>query len=305
MQADMIMFEPYKDINLDENPCIFTQCGHIFTVESMDGIMGMAAHYDLNADERPISLKSPSAAFSQDSLKTCPTCRGSLRGIARYGRIVRRALLDESTKKFTAWSTIRHEQLANWLVSEQERLLNSFDSAERPSQSIRLVGDVTQQVRAVKDLRNSYRYRHILGARHQVLEFLERCDNDEQPFKRVRDLVETARRDKRDNTIARFDFSIDVLDLRGQLLAKALWLRCDIILFSDVLSLHHSNPLGPSKGVLQVSFGKNREESDKLVTMAGSTKNYRQEVEGQMFWARFAAMECSAMDATGEGVNPR
>jgi len=33
-------------------------------------------------------------------MKSCPTCRGPLRNLNRYSRIVRRALIDEATKKF-------------------------------------------------------------------------------------------------------------------------------------------------------------------------------------------------------------
>ncbi|KAK3068305.1 hypothetical protein LTR53_014235 [Teratosphaeriaceae sp. CCFEE 6253] len=48
MQADLIMLETYGDINLSEDPCIFTGCGHIFTLASMDGITDMPKHYDTN-----------------------------------------------------------------------------------------------------------------------------------------------------------------------------------------------------------------------------------------------------------------
>ncbi|KAL6803435.1 hypothetical protein GGI42DRAFT_26484 [Trichoderma sp. SZMC 28013] len=45
----------------------------------------------------PFSLDEP-------GIPVCATCWDSLRNIARYGRIVRRAILDESTKEFIAWA---------------------------------------------------------------------------------------------------------------------------------------------------------------------------------------------------------
>jgi hypothetical protein len=41
MQADLLTLTSYRDIDLDTDPCIFTPCGHIFTIDSLDGIMGM------------------------------------------------------------------------------------------------------------------------------------------------------------------------------------------------------------------------------------------------------------------------
>ena len=37
MQADLLMLTPYKDIDLDVEPCIFTPCGRVFTIDSLDG----------------------------------------------------------------------------------------------------------------------------------------------------------------------------------------------------------------------------------------------------------------------------
>ncbi|KAF3070223.1 hypothetical protein CFAM422_006693 [Trichoderma lentiforme] len=51
-------------------------------------------------------------SLEESGIPVCATCRGSLWNIARYGRIVRRAILDESTKKFIAWAYSRYLSLA-------------------------------------------------------------------------------------------------------------------------------------------------------------------------------------------------
>jgi hypothetical protein len=85
----------YAEIDLDEDPCIIPSCGHILTLESMDGHMEIAKYYtisdDTNAEKSIIALKSSSVPFSTSELKSCPMCRSPLRNINRYGRIVRRA----------------------------------------------------------------------------------------------------------------------------------------------------------------------------------------------------------------------
>ncbi|OCL04257.1 hypothetical protein AOQ84DRAFT_416672, partial [Glonium stellatum] len=88
---------------LDKDPCIFPQCGHTITLSNMDCHMKMSAHYFMTTAGMVLEIKKPSEPFSfagKMVLPSCPQCRGSLRNISRYGRIVRRALLDESTKKF-------------------------------------------------------------------------------------------------------------------------------------------------------------------------------------------------------------
>lgn len=100
-QVDFIQGQTYKEIDLEVNPCIFPKCGHFVTVENMDAQMDMATHYEVDADGRPISIRTSSTPFSIQDIKPCAICRGPLRDIARYSRLVRRAILDESTKKLT------------------------------------------------------------------------------------------------------------------------------------------------------------------------------------------------------------
>jgi hypothetical protein len=117
MQADLLTFTPYKDIDLDIDPCIFTDCGHVFTIDSLDGTMGVQEHYEINPlTGKYFGLKTSAEPFSIKDSKPCPECRASLCNLARYGRIVRRALLDESARKLTVWSNRKHQELANRLA---------------------------------------------------------------------------------------------------------------------------------------------------------------------------------------------
>ncbi|KAI7227109.1 hypothetical protein KC330_g8546 [Hortaea werneckii] len=158
LNADLVMLCAYRDVDLDEDPCIFPPCGHVFTATSMDGTMEMAAHYEIDPLTGAFTaLKSTSEPFSSQELKTCPECRGSLRSINRYGRIVRRALLDEGAKKLTAWANRTHHDLSERLANDQCRLLDSLEMARKPSQNVKLTNSIDDQLREVKRLKYSKR----------------------------------------------------------------------------------------------------------------------------------------------------
>ncbi len=93
--ANYIMGFAYVEIDLDDNPCIISLCGHILALESMDNHMNIAKYYiifeDIGDKNSIIGLKSSSISFSTLELKNCTMCRSSLRNINRYDRIIRRA----------------------------------------------------------------------------------------------------------------------------------------------------------------------------------------------------------------------
>jgi hypothetical protein len=98
------LFEKYGQIDIDENPMIFLSCGHFYTVSNLDGIMELSQHYvtDAQTGEIVSPKVSPRILASETTPKGCPECRVSLRDIDRYNRIVKRALLDEATRRFVA-----------------------------------------------------------------------------------------------------------------------------------------------------------------------------------------------------------
>ncbi|KAK4895120.1 hypothetical protein LTR27_006726 [Elasticomyces elasticus] len=302
MVVDMIMFETYEEIDLDVDPCIFTSCGHIFTLKSMDGIMDMQKHYEIDpTTDNILGLKTTSEPFSSTELKVCPTCRGSLRDLARYGRIVRRALLDESAKKLTAWSDRTYAGLVGNLAKAQEQLLANSGTAANTGQHIDLTGRPMEQRKAVRKSSNTNRYRRMFDTRAEIQRFTDKLRKDEQPYQRVRDLVETARRENADANLAEFSFASSELLLREYLQGETLLIRCDAIMFSDVIGMHNASK---THNVLKIDFTAYRGRCEELIKESRDTHSVREEVEGQLFWAKFAAMECGVHDAASDGVSP-
>ena len=107
LQADYITLESYGEVDLDADPIIVPSCGHVITVSSLDGFMDMAKYYTLGEGSKVTGVFNASIAFSAEKdMTTCPSCRASLRNIQRYSRIIRRAALDESSKRFIVRSSI-------------------------------------------------------------------------------------------------------------------------------------------------------------------------------------------------------
>lgn len=289
MQADLILFEPYGSIKLDEDPCIFTACRHIFTLNTMDGIMDMKKHYAIDpVSDKCVALLHNAEPFSSEELKTCPECRGPLRDISRYGRIVRRALLDESAKKLTSWSNCAIQDLTKRLIQLERDLTTGARQAKKPVKAITLDGCITEQLENIGKLENARRYCQILALRTEIERFGDKICTSEQPYQRVRDLVETRRRSQQTQAIPEFHVAQSELQLREHLLAVSLLTRTDIVILSDVLRTHGKTG---GAGPIKVNLESNRERCEEMVENAHETHNVRQETEGHIFWAMFAAME--------------
>ncbi|KAJ6102437.1 hypothetical protein N7486_004864 [Penicillium sp. IBT 16267x] len=83
-----------------------------------------------------VALTTSLHPFSMDDIKTCATCHGPSRDLARYGRLVRRALLDESTKKLILFLNRGYVPLAKelpQLIQELQRATKR-ERYEWPSQ---------------------------------------------------------------------------------------------------------------------------------------------------------------------------
>ena len=94
--VDFIMQRRLADIDLESTDVsdrlITLACGHIFTVETLDGHCDMQAYYDVDPTTgRFLALKSPPVNYQTPP--TCPTCRGPITAL-RYGRVTKRATLD-------------------------------------------------------------------------------------------------------------------------------------------------------------------------------------------------------------------
>ncbi|KAI0816803.1 hypothetical protein BC628DRAFT_1334253 [Trametes gibbosa] len=93
--VDFIMQRRLEEIDLQSTDVsdrlITLSCGHIYTVETLDGHCGMSEYYELDKMGRFVSTKLPPVNYQSPPM--CPTCRGPITAL-RYGRVTKRATLD-------------------------------------------------------------------------------------------------------------------------------------------------------------------------------------------------------------------
>ncbi|KAH6653537.1 hypothetical protein BKA67DRAFT_519208 [Truncatella angustata] len=282
--VDFIMGLQYNEIDIDVDPCIFPACGHFVAKSSMDGVMDMKAHYTMSAEDNPIAVSGISRPFLMDEVKTCPTCRSSLRNVSRYGRIVRRAMLDEATKKFIAWSNDEHLQLAQRLVDIQQSLSEKslprmLPQNTRPAK-LRMTANVRlKQLHAVRDCIGGERYQSALQLWNSISEYIKKVRKEEQPFQRVADFVHHAK--AQGQTQQGFVYDETLIQVRGKLQGLSLWLRCESIVFSDFIKFRQ-NFKGPVQ-TINLDFAEQMKECEVR------------------FWCR-----CGSSDGTSNaGTRPR
>ncbi|KAL6887873.1 hypothetical protein GGI43DRAFT_417260 [Trichoderma evansii] len=293
--VDFLEMKEYHEIDLDEEPCIFPDCGHFLTTSSMDGQMGMAAYYDMDMDGHPTRLGKASEPFSLDDsgIPVCATCRGSLRNIARYGRIVRRAMLDESTKKFIEWSHEKYLSLATRLLKEQENL-GQQQKAKAASPTIK-GGKLTHCVPRLKQLRELQkiagdgRYDSIIDLWRKIGSYASDVRREEQPFQRVADLVLFANLQNKTHGEFRFDDSIN--QIKGSLLADTLLLKCDLAILFDFRRLAKDKALELTE--LKLDLSGYWSDSIHLISLSRKYVYSREEVQGHIFAVQLCVL-CSS-----------
>ncbi|TEA12152.1 NFX1-type zinc finger-containing protein 1 [Colletotrichum sidae] len=298
--VDLIMFNDYRSVDLDEEPCIFPQCGHFLTYTTMDGQMRLGDVYGISPDGIPTAVKGDSHPFDlAKKVMVCPTCRGSLRNISRYGRIVRRGLLDESTKRFITWANSKWQELSVAFLSAQEKLQNtnkdSFVFPPDRRNGFDLRGARHEQIPALLGLTGHSRHKALRKVRSQTAHFLHQVKKDEQPYQRVAHLVWHINKKRKKD--ASFCFDESVIQMGSYLQAMALLLRCDLLLLSDFIDLCRSSKDPGAKSVT-VEVASYLKDCEKLIQVA-HTRNYvLQEVQGHIYIAMFCSFVKSP-DETG------
>lgn len=310
---DFILGSTYADIDLNENPIIVPSCGHIVTVESMDGHMDLSKFFEVGdsgaGSEHVLGLKPNPSPFSTEDLKSCPNCRSPLRNVNRYGRIVRRAWIDEATKKFIVWANARFVPLTFKLTNVEANLRETeaasnvnlgLSAASKPvamnpslENLVKLQGNRDNQYNAFcKLLGKQARYKAVVQLRWDIARFLEEVAEAEQPFGKIYDLVQDARLHR--GVDIDFTYVPDILQPRNRMLATVLLLRCDYTMLLDMLALYkQKRPKAPPwmSRKFEVDLSINRQDCEKLIAESRLKDQPANEIEGLLFWARFVVLE--------------
>lgn len=151
-----------------------------------------------------------------------------------------------------------------------------------------LEGGRDSQVASIKkSLRSYFRYGKLFGLRNAIVAYMDGVREKEQPFRRVWDLVQSARR-RKSNIRGDFNFESGVSQPLFFQWGMALLLRCDWTIIIDFVSLKRADA---STGELSLDLEVNREDSVSLIRAAVESRDRLREVEGHLLYAQFAALE--------------
>ncbi|KNE64930.1 hypothetical protein, variant [Allomyces macrogynus ATCC 38327] len=127
--VDMIMGETYAEVDLDATPVIKLGCGHLYTVETLDGNLFLEQYYR-KLGSQWVGVKDivhPEEGLEVTKLPTCPQCRAPILASVtkRYGRVIKAAALTVTEKHF-------HLQMLRQCAAVLAELDKFGDLVQRP-----------------------------------------------------------------------------------------------------------------------------------------------------------------------------
>ncbi|KAJ5950739.1 Zinc finger CCCH-type [Penicillium vulpinum] len=259
----------------------------------MDAQMDMASYYELDNSGKPVFICVSLKPFSIQDIKRCATCRGPLRDVTRYGRLVRRAILDESTRKLIVLLNQEYVPLAQ----ELPQLVRELGAAEAQRKYpwppvIEICGPRNNQVQNMGEIINTTdpgRWNAILALRKRVDSYRRRVKPEEQPFERVRRMIENARQRRKIKITP--DHVENVLQTKGFLQGTALLIRLDTALLVDLLSLVSKGQPSEVTPRFELDLQKIKDDCQTLIQQAVTHNRLLQQTEGHIFLAQLYALE--------------
>jgi hypothetical protein len=187
---DMILFQPYSEIDLDESPIVALGCGHFFTIETLDGLIGMKEVYEQDqATSRYTSLIENSHLAVE--VPQCPNCRTPIRQYVtqRYNRLINKAVIDETTKRFIVSGQQELHNLEDRLKALGNVMENSRNSIVPPIAIP--TGNPNAQDRVLENVRYilgesiKVRYKEARHLEQSIRSFQKRTDTQHQPANKL------------------------------------------------------------------------------------------------------------------------
>ena len=302
----MITFEEYGEIEIDEDPLIFLHCGHFYTVSSLDGIMELSQHYVTNPQTGEIvSPKVPHQVGIYGSApKGCPECRMPLRNIDRYNRVIKRAFLEEATKRFTTQANSRCAKLMEEVQLRETKIEDERRGfMEEWSEAVGEPKDSD----TVKSSLEAYREGGIRLHR-SINTFIQSVAKIEQPFGRVNSLFASAAARQRDITTDAFKLDESVIQTGFQSRGKCLGLRLDWAILWDFYTISSNSTIDVRiRSALRSIVGRRikvlLERCRTLIGSAQSTKFPQQEAEAWIYSALFFMLSLRNSQAENQLAN--
>lgn len=298
----------YRDIDLDEDPCVFPHCGHFQTRSSMDEQLRMQDVYNLTDDGLPSSIKDALSLSAMQKVACCTRCRSSLRDICRYGRIIRRPILDETLEEFLSWRNAKFSALADRLtrcVPALNRYMayRGLPNTSLPHQDvpIELNGNMQNQIHFMNDLVGDGRYTGLAETFKDIQNFSwGELRPKESIFQKAADTMRLANGSTQ-ATAGTTDNK--QLQLCGDLFAMDLSLRSNITVLDDFLRLWRRESAAStstfSRPTIQLNMTSNFRGSREFIRRAQEANQHIFAARGHVYIAWYCGFALALlMDAS-------
>jgi type 1 glutamine amidotransferase len=209
-QPDMIMMSQYADIDLNGTPIVILSCGHFFTTETLDGLVGLKDVYSLNATTGLFNGLIENAELSA-SVPQCPNCREPIKQYVtqRYNRLINRAVIDDMSKRFIVNGQQELQQIEDQLENVRKELEESRKTVV-PEASVKLRGEINPEF-TMQYINDGIKNRSFDTARllNDVKAFRRSMDIQHQPTYKLHQatLHMIARNDSLDTELAKLSIA--------------------------------------------------------------------------------------------------
>lgn len=285
-RVDFLEWKNYSEINLDETPIIVLGCGHFFTSESVDGLVGLDEVYTRDTDGKFDGLRDISSSLAS-VIPSCPDCKQPIRQFVtkRYNRVVNRAVMDETWKRFLAKGRTDLEGLESRLHDIEDKL---------NSKGVLLfAGDVKLQLKA------RYAACERLGA--EALTLSKTMEAENQPMKRLMDAITIYQKAPR-NEIASLSARIEAINLATRepdnqitLGARLIYIKAREVVFSYIFKVIDSskNPSKPRLNFTNLSsiLTQLLKDCRDLITQAHEGSLYRIVITATISFAKIVQLD--------------
>ena len=265
--------------NLAKDPLMFPPCGHAAKMSVLDQRVG--------------GINSENTSPLHTVEKGCPTCDQPLDIIMRYSHKTKSTRLNNSAKKIHMLASTNNKELDARLESEIESLRSSVDIAVIPSAEICLDGDPSKQIQTIIELdvsMNTHRYARIYQVRIGAQRYVPVLQEMERPFAEMREHAEAQSKKGEKSHV---DLVASIPRVEGlSLMGVVLLAQCDLAILTDVIHRVERKHHHDESSSLSVDFQANRERCVRLIDEAHNAKMCKIEVQGHMFWALYASLEC-------------
>ena len=204
---------------------------------------------------------------------------------------MRRSLLDQWTKQFISWSNQQYLVLAGHLAEEQSKLQNKAAPKNNPYSKSKTTKTFSGQKPRLRNLsqleqlsQDFTRYANIIKVWGSISSFLAQVQAQEQPYRRVADLVQHANRARSATDRREFQYDEEsVIQVKGQLLASSLLLQCEAAILADFIFRFGTKA---QDGIPGFNWSIYDTECQNLINASKKAKYPKEEVQGHILAAQ-------------------